>query len=84
MNVIDYITITCNLKKCPITDYIRLHEKCNRLQPITITNYEFTITPLNIYRIMFLVAGNMQNIFSRIRTYFKIPWEICSQTRKML
>ena len=37
MNVIDYITITCNLKKCPITDYIRLHEKCIRLQPITIT-----------------------------------------------
>jgi len=30
MNVIDYITITCNLKKWPITDYIRL-------QLITIT-----------------------------------------------
>ena len=30
MNVIDYITITCNLK------YVRLHEKCNRLH-ITIT-----------------------------------------------
>ena len=40
MNVIDYIAITCNLKKCPITDYIWLHEKCNRLQPITITNYD--------------------------------------------
>ena len=37
MNVIDYSTITCNLKKWPFTDYIRLHEKCNRLQPITIT-----------------------------------------------
>ena len=39
MNVIDYSTITCNLKKSPITDYIRLHEKCNRLQPITITPF---------------------------------------------
>jgi len=44
MNVIDYITITCNLKKCPITDYIRLHEKCNRLQPITITNYDYPMS----------------------------------------
>ena len=25
------------VKKCPITDYIQLHEKCNWLQPITIT-----------------------------------------------
>ena len=34
MNVIDYITITCNIKtNCPITDYIRL-------QLITITNYD--------------------------------------------
>ena len=33
MNVIDYITITCNIKtNCPITDYIRL-------QLITITNH---------------------------------------------
>jgi hypothetical protein len=27
MNVIDYITITCNQKKSLITDYIRLNEK---------------------------------------------------------
>ena len=48
MNVIDYITITCNLKKkCPITDYIRLHEKCNRLQPITITNYDYLMSGLS-------------------------------------
>ena len=38
MNVIDYITITCNLKN------IRLHEKCNRLQPITITNYDYPMS----------------------------------------
>jgi hypothetical protein len=44
MNVIDYITITCNLKKCLITDYIRLHEKCNRLQPIMITNYDYPMS----------------------------------------
>jgi hypothetical protein len=31
-------------KKCPITDYIRLHEKCNRLQPITITNYDYPMS----------------------------------------
>ena len=44
MNVIDYITITCNLKKRPITDYIRLYEKCNRLQPIRITNYDYPMS----------------------------------------
>ena len=41
MNVIDYITITCNIKKngrLQITsDYMI---KCNRLQLITITNYD--------------------------------------------
>ena len=41
MNVIDYITITCNIKKngrLHITsDYMI---KCNRLQLITITNYD--------------------------------------------
>jgi hypothetical protein len=40
MNVIDYIMITCNLKngRLQITsDYM---EKCNRLQLITITNYD--------------------------------------------
>ena len=38
MNVIDYITITCNKKKkCLITDYIRLHDK---MQSITTTNYD--------------------------------------------
>jgi hypothetical protein len=31
-------------KKCPITDYIRLHEKCNRLQLITITNYDYPMS----------------------------------------
>ena len=41
MNVIDYITITCNIKKnvrLQITfDYMI---KCNQLQLITITNYD--------------------------------------------
>ena len=37
MNVIDYITITCNIRKWPITDYMI---KCNQLQLITITNYD--------------------------------------------
>jgi hypothetical protein len=32
MNVIDYITITCNIKKWTITDYIQLHDK---MQSIT-------------------------------------------------
>ena len=39
MNVIDYITITCNTKKCPITDYIRLHDK---MQSIT-TYYDYKL-----------------------------------------
>ena len=42
MNVIDYITITCNKKKVRLqitSDYMK---KCNRLQLITIT---ITITP---------------------------------------
>ena len=41
MNVIDYLTITCNLRigRLQITsDYM---EKCNRLQLITITNYDY-------------------------------------------
>ena len=45
MNVIDYITITCNLKKydrLQITfDYMK---KCNGLQPITITNYYYLMS----------------------------------------
>jgi hypothetical protein len=41
MNVIDYITITCNIKKkSPITDYIRLHDK---MQSIT-TDYDDTMS----------------------------------------
>jgi hypothetical protein len=52
INVIDYITITCNLKNGQLqitSDYMK---KCNRLQLITITNYDYpmffrkkTITP---------------------------------------
>ena len=41
MNVIDYITITCNLKngRLQITsDYMKT---CNRLELITITNYDY-------------------------------------------
>ena len=44
MNVIDYITITCNLKndRLQITsDYMK---KCNRLQLITITNYDYPMS----------------------------------------
>jgi hypothetical protein len=45
MNVIDYITITCNLKingRLQITsDY---KKKCNRLQLITITNYDYPMS----------------------------------------
>ena len=41
MNVIDYITITCNIKKIVLLqitfDYMI---KCNQLQLITITNYD--------------------------------------------
>ena len=45
MNVIDYITITCNLKKngrLQITSYYM--KKCNRLQLITITNYDYPMS----------------------------------------
>ena len=44
MNVIDYIMITCNLKngRLQITsDYMK---KCNRLQLITITNYDYPMS----------------------------------------
>jgi hypothetical protein len=30
--------------KYELTDYIRLHEKCNRLQLITITNYDYPMS----------------------------------------
>jgi len=60
MNVIDYITITCNLKKCPITDYIRLHEKCNRLQPITITNYDYPMSALEPSNFMTILNSKAQ------------------------
>ena len=46
MNVIDYIT-TCNLKngRLQITsDYMK---KCNRLQLITITNYDYPMSAPN-------------------------------------
>ena len=39
MNVIDYIAITCNLKKCPITDYMKNVIDYNRLR------LQITITP---------------------------------------
>ena len=68
MNVINYSTITCNLKKnvrLQITfDYIkkvidynrlRLHEKCNRLQLITITNYDYPMSGLNRDKLLFLI-----------------------------
>ena len=44
MNVIDYITITCNLKNVRLqitSDYMK---KCNRLQLITITNYDYPMS----------------------------------------
>jgi hypothetical protein len=44
MNVIDYITITCNLKNVRLqitSDYIK---KCNRLQLITIINYDYPMS----------------------------------------
>ena len=42
MNVIDYITITCNKKKVRLQITSNYMKKCNRLQLITIT---ITITP---------------------------------------
>jgi hypothetical protein len=47
MNVIDYITITCNLKNGQLqipSDYMK---KCNRLQLITITNYDYPMSVMN-------------------------------------
>jgi hypothetical protein len=47
MNVIDYITITCNLKngRLQITsDYMI---KYNRLQLITITNYDYPMSDMS-------------------------------------
>jgi hypothetical protein len=47
MNVIDYITITCNLKnvRLQITfDYMKNVIDYNRLQPITITNYDYLMS----------------------------------------
>jgi len=44
MNVIDYITITCNLKNGLLqitSDYMK---KCNRLQLITSTNYDYPMS----------------------------------------
>ena len=49
MNVIDYIMITCNLKngRLQITsDYMK---KCNRLQLITITNYDYPMSGRETY-----------------------------------
>ena len=49
MNVIDYITITCNLKKngrLQITS--NYMHKCTRLQLITITNYDYPMSDSNL------------------------------------
>ena len=66
MNVIDYITITCNLKndRLQITsDYMK---KCNRLQLITITNYDYPmsvrLTTMDITEIFLTVALNTTTI----------------------
>jgi hypothetical protein len=62
MNVIDYIMITCNLKngRLQITsDYMK---KCNRLQLITITNYDYPMSDLvNTYGIA--VSQMTMNMF---------------------
>ena len=56
MNVIDYITITCNLKKngrLKITsDYMK---KCNRLQLNTITNYDY---PMSAFQYTLVGVGS--------------------------
>jgi hypothetical protein len=47
MNVIDYIMITCNLKNVRLqitSDYMK---KCNRLQLITITNYDYPMSGID-------------------------------------
>jgi hypothetical protein len=49
MNVIDYIMITCNIKNDQLqitSDYMK---KCNRLQLIMITNYDYPMSGLNGY-----------------------------------
>ena len=60
MNVIDYITITCNLKNGQLqitSDYIK---KCNRLQLITITNYDYPMAySSSSYYVKFI--GNLES-----------------------
>ena len=62
MNVIDYITITCNLKngRLQITsDYMK---KCNRLQLITITNYDYPMSVSHLVTLLFLLSLDSANI----------------------
>ena len=50
MNVIDYITITCNLKNGRLQIISNYMKKCNRLQLITITNYDYPMSATNIIK----------------------------------
>ena len=62
MNVIDYITITCNLKngRLQITsDYMK---KCNRLQLITITNYDYPVSVSYLVMLLLLLNLDSANI----------------------
>ena len=47
MNVIDYIMITCNLKNGRLQITSDDMKKCNRLQLITITNYDYPVCETN-------------------------------------
>ena len=46
MKVIDYIMITCNLKNGRLQITSNYMKKCNRLQLITITNYDYPMSAM--------------------------------------
>jgi hypothetical protein len=70
MNVIDYITITCYIKKngrLQITsDYMI---KCNQLQLITITNYDDPMSANQYIHFDPQIKSN-QNVLFKIGTFY--------------
>ena len=59
MNVIDYIMITCNLKNVQLQITSDNMKKCNWLQLITITNYDYPMSGpmLKLSRVMVAILN---------------------------
>jgi hypothetical protein len=80
MNVIDYITITCNLKNGRLQNTSDYMKKCNRLQRITITNYDYPMSGRS--PISHNMIKRYSSMFNCNQNYHKYKKKILSMASK--